>query len=486
MQASSLHHIGYVVLRIGPALSRFVAEGALVLVEPVDDPIQRVTVALLAVDEVLRIELVAPIPGLDSPITARLRRGGGLDHVCLSVPDVRAALDAEVGLGAVELCAPVHAVAFDRTIAFVQRRSGMVVELISDDPERAEPAGPVAGGPARGLRTGGGRLPDDRGGLVDRHLDDDDPAWGWAQRALGYVRQRHPEGIEGVLEGFATVSIDFIRLQARFMKTGHYALSSAAGLERDLYGDEEKMRGYYLDGLAMTYALWPNHARMLGFMAERFASQLAPGSRVVEVGVGHGLMASVLLDLVPDLTYVGVDISASSLAYASAALRDQQIDPDRWVMVNADAVQRDLTHLGGSGGFDALLCCEVLEHVEAPDALLRNLRASVRPTGRAFVSTVANLEAEDHVFLFHDADHIEATISSCGWVVDAALPSVLPGAESWRPLPVNYSAVLEPGALRRPRRRPAVAAPGAGRLGCDVPTGTHHEPVWFPTRREDA
>ena len=132
MHASALHHIGYVVPRMGPALSRFVAEGAVVLVEPIDDPIQRVTVALLTVDDVTPIELVAPTPGLDSPVTARLRRGGGLDHVCVSVPDVRAALDADVSDGSLELCAPVHAVAFDRTVAFVQRRSGLVVELISD------------------------------------------------------------------------------------------------------------------------------------------------------------------------------------------------------------------------------------------------------------------------------------------------------------------------------------------------------------------
>ena len=124
----------------------------------------------------------------------------------------------------------------------------------------------------------------------------------------------------------------------------------------------------------MTYALWPNHARMLGFMADRFAAELAPGSRIVEVGVGHGLMASVLFDLVPDLRYVGVDISPSSLDYASAALRDQQVDPARWTMVNADAIAGDLRHLTGPGGFDALLCCEVLEHVESPDTLLRNFR----------------------------------------------------------------------------------------------------------------
>ncbi|HTL24194.1 MAG TPA: VOC family protein [Mycobacteriales bacterium] len=133
MKVSGLHHIGYVVPRMGPALSRFLDEGATVLVEPVDDPVQKVTVALLRADGDVPIELVAPTPGLDSPVVARLRRGGGFDHLCYSIPDVGGALAEESGRGSLIVCEPVFAVAFSRTIGFVQRRSGMVVEYISDE-----------------------------------------------------------------------------------------------------------------------------------------------------------------------------------------------------------------------------------------------------------------------------------------------------------------------------------------------------------------
>jgi methylmalonyl-CoA/ethylmalonyl-CoA epimerase len=131
MQVSGLHHIGYVVPRMGAAISRFRDEGATVVVEPVDDPVQRVTVALLTADGGVPIELVAPTPDLDSPIAARLRRGGGFDHLCFSVDDVAASLAEETERGGLVVCEPVFAVAFTRTVAFVQRRSGMVVEYIS-------------------------------------------------------------------------------------------------------------------------------------------------------------------------------------------------------------------------------------------------------------------------------------------------------------------------------------------------------------------
>lgn len=133
LQVSGLHHIGYVVPRMSAAISRFVDEGATVVVEPVEDPIQRVTVALLTTDADVPIELVAPVPDLDSPIAARLRRGGGFDHLCFSVSDVADALAQETERGSLLVCEPVFAVAFTRTVAFVQRRSGMVVEYISDE-----------------------------------------------------------------------------------------------------------------------------------------------------------------------------------------------------------------------------------------------------------------------------------------------------------------------------------------------------------------
>ena len=281
------------------------------------------------------------------------------------------------------------------------------------------------------------------GGLIDKCLPPDDPAWVEAQLALGFVAQRSDDDLESELDAFAAVSIDFLRLQARFMTSGTYARAGgAAELVADLYDDPSKMKGYYLDGLALTYALWPNHARMIRFMRDRFLPLLRPGDRVVEVGVGHGLLAALMFEAQPDLTYVGVDISPSSLDYAAAALARTGVDPGRVTMVEADAMSGDLVSLAGSAGFDAAICCEVLEHVDTPAALSAALTAALDTQRPGFLSTVANMEAEDHVYLFHDVDEIRDMLTTTGWQIGDDLPSVLPGAESWHPLPVNYSAVV--------------------------------------------
>ncbi|HTL24195.1 MAG TPA: class I SAM-dependent methyltransferase [Mycobacteriales bacterium] len=283
------------------------------------------------------------------------------------------------------------------------------------------------------------------GGLVDRHLAADEPAWEYAQRALGYVASRSQDDLKTELEAFATVSMDFLRLQARFMRTRQYARAGgAAGLVEELYNDESKMKGYYLDGLALTYALWPNHSRMITFMAQSFIPRLQPGDRVAEVGVGHGLLAALMFDAVPDLQYVGVDISQSSLDYAGAALLGAGVDPARVSMVHADAMSGDLVRLGGEQGFDALVCCEVVEHVDNPDTMLAALAEALAPTKPGFVSTVANMEADDHVYLYNDVDEIRAMLTDTGWSVVDDLANALPGGEEWDPLPVNYCAVVTP------------------------------------------
>lgn len=131
-QEPGLAHIGYVVASVEKAMKRWTAQGYETWIEPTSDPIQGVVVALLS-DGTVPVELVSPIDAeTPSPVEARLRRGGGLDHLCYYVDDVAAALEAEVEEAAsMIVCEPVYAVAFERTIGFVQRKTGLVVEYMS-------------------------------------------------------------------------------------------------------------------------------------------------------------------------------------------------------------------------------------------------------------------------------------------------------------------------------------------------------------------
>lgn len=129
-----LHHVGFVVRNMDRAIEGYVREGATLEIAPVDDPIQRVTCALMRMEDGGAIELVAPIDPEDSPVSSRLRRGGGLDHLCYLVDDLQFEISVEVERGGTVVCDPVYAITFHRMIAFVLRRTGLLVELMERNP----------------------------------------------------------------------------------------------------------------------------------------------------------------------------------------------------------------------------------------------------------------------------------------------------------------------------------------------------------------
>ena len=134
------HHIGWVGRDLERMQRSFSREGAQVVTEPIADPLQRVRVQFLREPGTGELwELVAPLQGaIDSPLLARLSRGGGFDHVCweLEAGDgtLEELLAREVSRGARVVCEPAMAVAFGRRIAFVYRRSGRIIEFVEQRP----------------------------------------------------------------------------------------------------------------------------------------------------------------------------------------------------------------------------------------------------------------------------------------------------------------------------------------------------------------
>ena len=290
------------------------------------------------------------------------------------------------------------------------------------------------------------KYPQIAGGLLGGDATRDPELEGYAGSVLGFLaRKCEAEGrsLDEALEAMARISFDFLRLQPRFMKTGRYRSAHSAPLVEKIYSQKDVMEGYYLDGLLLTYAFWVNHASLYRYYVRGFLPRLLPEARVLEIGVGHGLMALTLLRELPLARYVGLDISPFSLSYAEKLLAANSIDPGRVSLREEDASGASP---GTAGSWDAVLCCEVLEHVEDPARLLSTIRARLGPHGQAFVTTVANVEAEDHIFLFHDEGHIRQLLGEAGLRVESELVLPLRGFEDAHPRPLNYAAVLTAAA----------------------------------------
>lgn len=103
------------------------------------------------------------------------------------------------------------------------------------------------------------------------------------------------------------------------------------------------------------------------------------GLRVLDVGCGGGLLSEEFAALGCDVT--GIDLSLPTLA---AARR------------HAEASGLSIRYLEGSaeqlafesGTFDVVCCCDVLEHVESPDAVVREISRVLKPGGVFFFDTI--------------------------------------------------------------------------------------------------
>lgn len=116
--------------------------------------------------------------------------------------------------------------------------------------------------------------------------------------------------------------------------------------------------------------LWP--------VVQRLAGDLAPGTRVLDIGCGNGSMAKLFVER--GCTVVGVDPSAQGIAHA----RQRGLPNTRFEQSLATAALIDEL---GEAPFDIVVSTEVVEHLYAPrDWAACSFRA-LRPGGSLICST---------------------------------------------------------------------------------------------------
>lgn len=107
------------------------------------------------------------------------------------------------------------------------------------------------------------------------------------------------------------------------------------------------------------------------------AGELAPGTRVLDIGCGNGSLSARFLEL--GCTVVGLDASDTGIAAARHAFPTA-----RWEVLLAD--EKVLANLG-EDPFDIVISTEVVEHLYDPRAYMRGCLAAIRPGGKFIIST---------------------------------------------------------------------------------------------------
>ena len=220
-----------------------------------------------------------------------------------------------------------------------------------------------------------------------------------AARPATTESERLAEGMRGL----AFHSMEFLKRQIEFAKTGEYRASDYAEVYRDVYSNEAVM-AQYLDGLLLTYVAWPNHYRLLKWYRDAYLAAARPGE-CLEIGPGHGWLALWQLRSSPANRFLGLDISPHSVAYSRSILSAGGIAADRWSVLERDARQGIESH---PRPFDRVVIAEVIEHLEHPELIVNAARQHSHKDTLFFITTVVNIEAVDHIHLFRSLGEVRA------------------------------------------------------------------------------
>ena len=233
------------------------------------------------------------------------------------------------------------------------------------------------------------------------------------ERIWRVMRQVRPtdekQRIDEAIKGLQFHSMEFLKLQMKFAKTGEYRSQDFDAVYQQVYGSGDVMRRY-LDGLLLTYVAWPNHYRLLTYYEQDYLAH-GPRGRCLEIGPGHGWLAMRQLEADPRNTLLGLDVSPHSVAYTNQVLAAAGVERSRYDVKEHDALRGGV---GADRPFDRIVIAEVLEHLPDPRAMMRTLvRAAHRDTV-FFVTTVVNIEAPDHIYLFRELEEVRALLRECG------------------------------------------------------------------------
>jgi hypothetical protein len=233
---------------------------------------------------------------------------------------------------------------------------------------------------------------------VDRAVEQFGSAWSTAFESLLQHVYADDARLEAAVKGYGSFIMDSMRRQKRFEREREYPAKTYAEAAAEVYFNDEYMANNYLPGLLLSHYLWPHHFQQLEYFQSFFLAALHRRGvrRWAEVGVGTGLYTRLALQGLPESHGVGYDISPLSLRFTAQhvaafgcdtryTVRDQNIltDPP-------------------STPVEAVLCIEVLEHLEDPVAMLRGLRAMVQPGGMLFVTAALNAGHADHIYLYRE------------------------------------------------------------------------------------
>ncbi|WP_415886793.1 class I SAM-dependent methyltransferase [Neptuniibacter sp. QD37_6] len=260
------------------------------------------------------------------------------------------------------------------------------------------------------------------------------PMLEWAKSSLGADYQKT------LIDGYCYFVVDVNRSQARYEITGKYEFSSYDEVYKETYDSPEFMSLYHWGVYTTTFA-WLHHLELYQFYRDNFLNAFftpEQKGRLVDLGSGSGIWHFIFLRHLKGWLSTAIDISETSVEAASAMSKIAAKDE------STEYVVGDAMAYNEGEQFDAGVSCFLLEHLETPDQLLKNMSNNLKDGAYAFITGALTAAEVDHIFEFKRESEIILLAENAGFRVIKTYSSAPSGvSKSKKYLPRSMALILQ-------------------------------------------
>jgi ubiquinone/menaquinone biosynthesis C-methylase UbiE len=228
---------------------------------------------------------------------------------------------------------------------------------------------------------------------------------------IDFLCDGDPDRFDEAVRAYVRFCMEFARKQAEFLKTGKYSFQDFDEMCAELYDDSDAVQNFYLFALLFSFIFSPNYYEFYDFFETEFLQHVPNSGVVCEVGCGHGVYLGQALATHPDASGIAIDISPGALEVAKRMLRFHRIGQDR-VEYSQDDLRYRLNRNDGCA--QAVICCEVLEHLPDPQHALHELCRILSREGTALLSAAIRMESVDHLYVFRTPEEVVEMVERAG------------------------------------------------------------------------
>ncbi len=255
---------------------------------------------------------------------------------------------------------------------------------------------------------------------------------GWAVKYLGSDYRKV------LADGYVSFVTEVNKSQVKYEARGYYLNKSYEDVFRSVYNNSSHMNLYHWGVYTTTFA-WEHHLKLYRFFRDFFLPLLNPEEGVLlDLGAGSGIWSLLFLHNLQNWKCDGIDISQTSVALANN-MAEKNGFPRRVQYKVQDALLYSAEYK-----YDSCISCFLLEHLENPILLIKNIAKNIAVGGYAFITGALTAAEIDHITEFKYESELVKMAEESGFRVVAtysAAPKSYPAESHY--LPRSMALILQ-------------------------------------------